>query len=154
MGAEQQPVEKVRQSLERYIRSRGLKATRQRDLIVEALARAKGHLTVEQIVTDVRRQDARVSQATVYRTMRLLVECGLASARQFGDGQTLYEIAGERNHHDHLICTRCKTIIEFENDRIEHLQDSVAKRHGFLVTHHKMELYGLCKQCREEERNG
>ncbi len=89
---------------------------------------------------------------TVYRTLRLLVECGLASARQFGDGHTRFEIAGERHHHDHLICTRCRTIVEFENDRIEQMQDMVARRHGFVVTHHKMELYGLCKTCREAEQ--
>ena len=67
--------------------------------------------------------------------------------RRFDDGQTRYESAVGRHHHDHLICKRCQTIIEFEDDRIEALQQAVAKLHGFLVTHHKLELYGLCADC-------
>ena len=90
-----------------------------------------------------------MSVATIYRTMKLLSESGLAHARNFGDGQTRYEPAFGREHHDHLICTRCGAIIEFENDRIEQLQDVVAKKHGFRVTSHKMELYGLCKGCQK-----
>ena len=97
----------------------------------------------------VRQDDPRVSVATVYRTMKLLGESGLAHARNFGDGQTRYEPAIGRDHHDHLICTRCGTIIEFENDQIERMQDAVARRHGFKVTSHKMELYGLCKACQK-----
>jgi len=85
----------------------------------------------------------------VYRTMKLLAESGLAHAQNFGDGQTRYEAAVGREHHDHLICTRCSTIIEFENDQIERMQDAVARRHGFKVSSHKMELYGLCKNCQK-----
>ncbi|HLM44920.1 MAG TPA: transcriptional repressor, partial [Myxococcaceae bacterium] len=60
---------------------------------------------------------------------------------------TRYEAAAGREHHDHLICTHCGTIVEFEDDRIEHMQDAVARKHGFTVTSHKMELYGLCRNC-------
>ncbi|HEX4619926.1 MAG TPA: transcriptional repressor [Myxococcaceae bacterium] len=129
---------------------RGLKSTRQRSLIVDTFFELGGHVTVEDLWSRVRQQDARVSVATVYRTMKLLSECGLAAARNFGDGQTRYEPAAGRHHHDHLICTRCGTIVEFENDRIEQLQDLVAKKHGFRVTSHKMELYGLCRDCQRE----
>jgi Fur family ferric uptake transcriptional regulator len=87
--------------------------------------------------------------ATVYRTMKLRAESNLAHAQNFGDGQTRYEPAVGREHHDHLICTRCGTIIEFENDRIEQMQDAVARKHGFRVTSHKMELYGLCRTCQK-----
>ena len=81
--------------------------------------------------------------------MKLRAESNLAHAQNFGDGQTRYEPAVGREHHDHLICTRCGTIIEFENDRIEQLQDAVAKKHGFRVSSHKMELYGLCRTCQK-----
>lgn len=144
-------VERVQRALERYIREKGLKSTRQRDSVVEALIQAREHVTAEQLLAQARRLDPRISPATVYRTMRLLVESGLATAHHFG-GQTLYEVRAEREHHDHLICTRCRAIIEFENDKIEHLQDLVARRHGFLVTDHKLELYGLCRDCRAEEK--
>ena len=92
--------------------------------------------------------------ASPNRTMKLLHECGLAHARNFGDGQTRYEAAVGRHHHDHLICTRCGTIVEFENDRIEALQDKVARQHGFQVTSHKMELYGFCESCQRAIAGG
>ncbi|WP_373048305.1 Fur family transcriptional regulator [Vulgatibacter sp.] len=133
--------------LNRYIAEKGLKSTRQRTLIVDTFFSTGGHLNVEQLLARVREQDRRISAATVYRTMKLLTECGLAQPRHFGDGQTRYETAGD--HHDHLICTSCGFIVEFENDEIEKLQLAVAKRHGFQVSHHKMELYGRCSKCRK-----
>lgn len=133
--------------LARFMADHGLKSTRQRTLIVETFFGSEGHLSVEELWDKVRGTDARVSVATVYRTMKLLSDSGLAHARNFGDGQTRYEAAVGRHHHDHLICTSCGTIVEFENDRIEAMQDAVARRHGFKVTSHKMELYGLCKNC-------
>jgi Fur family ferric uptake transcriptional regulator len=86
--------------------------------------------------------------ATVYRTMKLLADCGLAIPRQFGGGQTRYEPAAGRAHHDHLICTACGEIVEFANERIESLQALIARRHGFEVESHKLELYGRCARCR------
>jgi len=136
--------------LSRFMAERGLKTTRQRNLIIDTFFTLDGHLSVEDVWARVRSLDQRVSVATVYRTMKLLAESGLAHARNFGDGQTRYEAAVGKEHHDHLICTRCGTIIEFENDQIERLQDAVARRHGFRVASHKMELYGLCKSCQRE----
>ncbi|MFN0061224.1 MAG: Fur family transcriptional regulator [Myxococcaceae bacterium] len=130
---------------------RGLKNTRQRALIIDTFFDATGHLSVEDVWNKARQQDAKVSVATVYRTMKLLSESGLAAARNFGDGQTRYESTAGRHHHDHLICTQCGTIVEFENDRIEQLQEVVARKHGFRVTSHKMELYGLCSKCRQAD---
>jgi Fur family transcriptional regulator, ferric uptake regulator len=132
-----------------YLVKHGLKASRQRDTIAEVFFNAGGHMRVEELLAAVRKVDPRVSQATVYRTLKLLTDCGLAEPRRFSDGQTRYE-ASDRGgeHHDHLICTRCGKIVEFKNDRIEVLQEKVAGEHGFTVTHHKMELYGLCADCR------
>lgn len=141
--------EELGRILDRYMSERGLKSTRQRSLIIDVFFEMHGHLSVEEVWSRVRQDDARVSVATVYRTMKLLSESGLAHARNFGDGQTRYEPAVGREHHDHLICTRCGAIIEFENDQIERMQDAVARRHGFKVTSHKMELYGLCKSCQK-----
>ncbi|MDP3502835.1 MAG: transcriptional repressor [Myxococcales bacterium] len=135
--------------IERFIAERRLKSTRQRHLILETFFQLDGHFSVEQLWAKVRELDPRVSVATVYRTMKLLAESNLAHAQNFGDGQTRYEPAVGREHHDHLICTRCGTIIEFENDRIEQMQDAVARKHGFRVTSHKMELYGLCRSCQK-----
>jgi Fur family ferric uptake transcriptional regulator len=145
-GPQREELERI---LDRYMAERGLKSTRQRSLIIEIFFAMHGHLSVEEVWARVRQDDPRVSVATVYRTMKLLAESGLAHARNFGDGQTRYEPAVGREHHDHLICTRCGTIIEFENDQIERMQDAVARKHGFKVTSHKMELYGLCKSCQK-----
>lgn len=131
-----------------YLTAHGLKASRQRDHVAEAFFGAEGHLRVDELIVRVRQVDPQVSQATVYRTLKLLVDCGLAEGRNFMDGQTRYELAEpDGGHHDHLICTACGTIVEFVDEGIEALQDKVAHAHGFAVTHHKMELYGLCKDC-------
>ena len=133
-----------------WISERGLKSTRQRDLIVDTFFTSKGHLSVDELLSKVSARDGNIGAATVYRTMKILSEAGLASARHFDDGQTRYEPALDRHHHDHLICTSCHTIVEFENERIEELQDVVAQEQGFLVTRHKLELYGLCGSCRKD----
>ena len=138
--------------LNRYLAARGLKSTRQRNRIMDVFFGLHGHFSVEELWAKVRETDPRVSVATVYRTMKLLTDCGLAQARNFGDGQTRYEASVGRDHHDHLICTRRGAITEFEDDRIEHLQDAVAHKHAFRVTSHKLELYGLCKSCQRAER--
>ena len=139
----------ARERLAAWIAARGLKATRQRDLIVDTFFSQSGHLSVDELLAEVTARDATIGAATVYRTMKILTDAGLASARHFEGGQTRYEAALDRHHHDHLICTSCGNILEFENERIEVLQESVAEQHGFTVTHHKLELYGLCRACSE-----
>ena len=142
----------ARERLAVFIASRKLKTTKQRDVILEIFFDVPGHLSIEEIVEHARINGHKVGPATVYRTMKLLTEAGIASARHFESG-TRYEAAFDRHHHDHLICVRCGDIEEFENERIEELQDRVARDHGFVVTHHKLELYGYCRTCREERRN-
>lgn len=138
-----------RDVLKSYIAKHGLKTSRQRELIAEVFFQAGGHLSIDELLERVRHADARIGQATVYRTMKLLTKCGLAESRQFGDGHTRYEpVDDHEEHHDHLICTSCGKIVEFHNSQIEALQARVAEKHGYTVTHHKMELYGLCADCR------
>ncbi|HSN91089.1 MAG TPA: transcriptional repressor [Anaeromyxobacteraceae bacterium] len=138
-------------ALAAYMESQGLKRSRQREVVAETFFTMSGHVSVEELVLRARRRDPRVSLATVYRTVKLLVESGAASARQFGDGQTRYEAAAGREHHDHLICTGCGQIQEFADEQIEALQTLVARRHGFEVESHKLELYGKCVRCRRGE---
>ena len=137
----------ARARLSAWIAEKGLKATRQREVIVDTFFSQTGHLSVDELLSKVQARDPNIGAATVYRTMKILTDSGLASARHFFDGQTRYEAALDRHHHDHLICTGCHAIIEFENERIEELQDAVARQHGFAVTRHKLELYGLCRAC-------
>jgi Fur family ferric uptake transcriptional regulator len=141
-------------ALEAYLARRGLKHSRQRERIAEIFMSLRGHVSVDELLARARREDRRVSLATVYRTMKLLAESGLAAAREFGDGQTRWEVAAGREHHDHLICTGCGEIVEFTNEQIEALQAAVAKKHGFEVERHRLELYGRCARCRDPRRGG
>lgn len=141
--------------LRAYVAENGLKFTRQRELIAEVFFGAGGHLTVEDLLERVRVQDPQVSLATVYRTMKLLTECGLADAHRFGDRQVLYEPSeGEDEHHDHIICVDCGKIVEFYNAKLERLQETIAGEHGFTLSEHRMELYGSCTDPECEGKRG
>jgi Fur family ferric uptake transcriptional regulator len=137
--------------LQAHMAKHGLRSTDQRKLIVETFFKAKDHISIEELLNDVRAQDTRVGYATVYRTLKLLAECGVANERSFGDGLTRYELNDEASHHDHLICVECRTIVEFEEPRIETLQEEIAHRYGFLLQSHKHEMYGLCAKCRAKK---
>lgn len=148
------PLQDVRSRLGAYIAEQGLKQSRQRDAIAEAFFRTPGHVSAEELHERVRSVNRRVSVATVYRTLKLLGESGLASPLDFGDGQTRWESAVGRSHHDHLVCTRCGVVVEFASERIEQLQARVAQRHGFTVESHRLELYGACADCGSRRAGG
>ena len=135
-------------SLARYLEEHNLKHTRQRDDILGVFLEAQGHITSDEIYNRVRQRFPNIGYTTVYRTMRLLCDAGLASERHFDDGVRRYEIAHE--HHDHLVCTRCGKIIEFECEMIETAQQKIADRYGFRVLRHRHELYGHCSDCLAE----
>jgi Fur family ferric uptake transcriptional regulator len=135
-------------TLKQKVRRSGLKLTTQRETICETFFSQEGHRRAEEILLEARMVDPKVSLATVYRTLKLLQEYGFAEAHNFQDGQALFEpVFGSHGHHDHLICTKCGQIIEFMDAHIEKLQTKVAKAHNFVITSHKMELYGLCGVC-------
>ncbi len=135
----------LRSRFAEYVRKHGLKSTQQRDVIVELFLRSSGHISIDDLLVKVRRKNPKVGYATVYRTMKLLTDAGIAAARQFGDGQTRFEVSDGDHHHDHLICSQCGLILEFENDAIERLQEEMAESlGGFKLVRHKLELYGIC----------
>ncbi len=131
-----------------YLAKKGLKSTRQRDVIAERFFATDGHTTIEELLALAREDAPKVGYATVYRTLKLLTECGLAAERRFGEGQTTYETAGDTEHHDHLICLECGHVLEFHNEEIEREQERVARSFGFNVVRHRHELYGLCPRAR------
>ena len=129
-----------------FLHANRMNTTQQRELIVDLFLRCREHVSIDELLSRVRKRNKRVGYATVYRTLRLLVESGLAHQRQFGDGQARYEVAGE--HHDHLICVECGFVLEFHNEAIEREQERVARSFGFSVLRHRHELYGLCPRAR------
>ncbi len=108
---------------------------------------AKGHFSAEELLKFSKRKDATISKATVYRTLALLKESKLLEEQDFGDGRKVYERAQGRKHHDHFVCVKCGKIIEFENDHIEKLQNSEAKKHAFQIVYHSLKLFGFCRGC-------
>lgn len=140
-------LEYFRAMLQEHMVKRGLRSTDQRRLIVETFFTAPNHISIEELLAEVRQQDARIGYATVYRTLKLLVECGVAFERKFVDGLSRYELADESSHHDHIICVDCGKIVEFEEPKIEQLQEEIAARLGFHLTSHKHEMYGVCADC-------
>lgn len=133
-----------------FLSSRGLKNTPQRRLIVETFLETTEHVTTEDLYALVRAIDPKVGQATVYRTLRLLCEAGIARELHFGDGMASYEPA-EGDHHDHLICTSCGKNLEVLDETIEELQVKLAAEHGFTLTSHRMYLYGICSECSKKK---
>lgn len=138
---------------QQYIADRGLKNTPQRLRIVEVFLGSEGHPSTEELYATLKERDPSLGQATVYRTMKLLCDSGLAREVQFGDGVSRYERRIGTAHHDHLICENCGKTIEVVDDDIERLQEALARKHGFLPTRHHLYLYGLCPVCQKRAPN-
>ena len=130
-----------------YLDENTLKHTKQRQAILEVFLEARGHITSEDLFKKVRELYSHIGHTTVYRTLRLLCDAGLASERRFDDGATRYE--AKRQHHDHLVCLRCGKIIAFESSMIEGAQQNIAKQPSFRLLRHRHELYGYCSDCEE-----
>ncbi len=135
-------------------RHRGVRWTNQRQIIVDAFITSDDHLTVEELHRRVREIDRTVSAATVYRTVNMLVDLGVAHKGNFGTGSANFECSLNKEHHDHLVCMSCGSILEFHHDRIESLQEEIAQGHGFALHHHRMELYGVCAACQKKAAPG
>ena len=130
-----------------YLSQKGLKNTSQRMIILQEFVDESSHMSTEELYLKVRGKYPNIGYATVHRTLKLFAECGIAAERNFGDGSGRFELMHGEEHHDHLICTSCSLIIEFENPQIEKLQEKVAKEHNFTIDNHRLELYGLCSTC-------
>ena len=133
---------------ERFLRTKNLKMTRPREIVLEAFVRTEGHLSAEDIFDAARRIDPGIGQATVFRTLKLLAEAGLARDACQDEGPRRYEHSYHHTHHDHLLCTDCGKIVEFFDQGIEKAQEEVFRRFGFEPRGHSMELRGLCPECR------
>ncbi len=139
---------RFRAELEAVMARRGLRSTAQRRLILDRLFEIGGHFTADDLIADVRKADASVGSATVYRTLRMLVESGLLHEHRFVDHEgTRFELKLSDDHHDHIICLECGAIREFEEPLIEQLQERVATQLGFTLESHTHQLYGRCAEC-------
>jgi len=151
MAGRKKNFQKEKQIFSEHIQKAGLRRTAQRELILDIFLRTEEHLSSEDLYWLVQKQDSGVGHTTVYRTLKLLTEAGLAREVRFGDGKTYYEHHYNHEHHDHMICTGCGKVIEFFSPEIENLQDTVAAGYGFKLTHHSMRILGVCADCQKLE---
>lgn len=135
---------------ETFIGEKKLKHSKPREWILAVFLSIEKHLSVDELWAAVKKKYPSVGFATVYRTLKLLCESGLCSELRFEDGTTRYEHRYGHDHHDHLVCTECGHVIEVFDAAIERLQERLMKRHGFAPRYHRMNLYGICKDCRKK----
>jgi Fur family ferric uptake transcriptional regulator len=132
-------------SFHERLQEAGLKSTKQRDIIVETFFRLDKHISAEELLDEVRQEQPKIGYATVYRTLKLLVEQNFALPKNFGDGQTRYDpIHDQDPNHDHLICVDCRRIIEFNDEILAARMTEVAQDLGFSLRRKKIELYAEC----------
>jgi len=134
----------------RYLREQGLPVTQQREAVAEVVFTADAHLSVDEIEQQLRERGERIGKATVYRTLDLLVRSRLVEEHDFGEGFKRYEHRlSQQPVHEHLICMECGKVIEFKSSEVQRVEARVRVEQGFIPVRHRLEIYGLCRECRE-----
>jgi Fur family ferric uptake transcriptional regulator len=128
--------------------------TPERRWVLQGVLSREGHFDADELLAFLHRRHMPVSRATLYRTLDHLTVAGLVKKHRFGQGHALFEHIYGRQHHDHMVCDRCGTVIEFVNDDIEALQDQVCRTHGFEPTNHVMQIFGVCSRCHTDGEGG
>jgi len=127
---------------------KGLRNTRQREVILDAFLSAERHITVEELFNTIKKEHPEIGYATVHRNLSLFCECGIADEIKIGKQKTRYEQKVGHEHHDHLICLKCGQFTEVNDEKIEKLQNKLAEANDFIPMRHKLEIYGMCRKCR------
>ncbi len=139
--------------LRRRMVERGFKSTPQRDEIARWVFTTHDHFTVDDIINNFRNRGKKISTATAYRVVQMMLELNLLEEHDFGRGTKYYEHTPGHEHHDHIICNDCGQIFEFANQQMEKLKDEIARQMGFAMTKHTLSIYGNCTRCTPEEKN-
>lgn len=134
-----------------YIQRKSLRSSEKRLTILEAFLEADRHLTAEELYAVVRKKDPSIGIATIYRTLQLFTECGISGELSLGDTVTRYYPTGGKKHHDHLICLRCGKVVNILSSGIEKTQERLARKNGFLLESHRLDLFGVCGDCRKKK---
>jgi Fur family ferric uptake transcriptional regulator len=138
----------VRNIFIEYLKKKNMKLTRQREVILDSFLDSRQHVSVEDFYNVMKKKDATIGHATVFRTLKLLCEADIAKEVELGDKRVRYECNYGHEHHDHLVCVRCGTFIEAVDPAIEKLQDKLCREFSFTPHRHRMEIFGVCKKCR------
>lgn len=146
----QEMVREAEGILHRHIKRVGLKHTAQRDTILRTFLETREHLSTEELHRLVKQKDSKIGFTTVYRTLKLLAECGLASVVSFHDGIARFEHQYNRRSHHHMVCTECGSSVEFFSPEVDNLEQEIGRKHHYLTTRHTFQIYGLCEDCRKK----
>jgi Fur family transcriptional regulator, ferric uptake regulator len=135
----------------RYLRDHNLPVTQQREAVAATVFFSDAHLSVGDIERVLEGRELAIGKATVYRTLGLLATAGLVREHDFGEGFKRYEPLVAKSHHEHLICVRCGKVVEFSSERLERMKALIAEEHGFQHHHHRLEIYGVCRECQTRD---
>jgi Fur family ferric uptake transcriptional regulator len=133
-----------------YLRGHGHRVTAERLAVFEEIYSQHGHIDAERLLASLRQRGAKVSRATVYRNLDLMVDCGLVRKSRLGQGRFLFEHLHAGQEHDHLVCTCCGRLVEFVSPGIAALQAEICRAHGFVAARHHLQIHGLCNRCASE----
>lgn len=138
-----------REQFLQYLRENGHRVTSERLTLFDEIFSQHGHIDAEQLLESLREREVKISRATVYRNLDLLVECGLVRRHRLGRRRYLYEHVHPGQHHDHLVCTECGRVVEFVSPGISALQAEICRAHGFEPSRHQLQIFGVCTRCSE-----
>jgi Fur family ferric uptake transcriptional regulator len=130
-----------------FLRSRGHRVTQERLALFEEIFAQHKHIDAEELLAAMKTRGLKISRATVYRNLDLLVECGMVRKQRLGQDRFFYEHVHGGQHHDHLVCTGCGRVVEFVSPGIAALQAEICRAHGFVPTRHTLQISGLCNDC-------
>lgn len=143
----EQQFEQARDLLRQHLRSLGLKHSAQRETVLRVFFRTHEHLSTEELHHLVQAEDQTIGYSTIYRSLKLFVECGLASEISFHDGISRYEHQLNRRSHHHMVCTACGESVEFFAPEIEAVQEAIGRQYHYLAQRHNFQIYGICQKC-------
>lgn len=155
--AQEETIHLVKEIFRTYLKEKNQRQTPERFMVLEEIYSSDGHLDADEIFFNMKNSGTRVSRATVYNTLDLLIECGLVQRQQFGKNQYYYERSYAYQQHDHIICKECGVVIEFCDPRILEIQKLMEKIHNFTVEGHSLHLFGKCNDteaCKQRQKSG
>ena len=137
----------VTEAFRSFLQDKNQHFTKQRALIFQEFLQAGTHLSVEELYGIVKKKEPSIGQVTVFRTLKLLEEAGIANPVNFGDRTVRYEISFKTKHHDHLVCVNCGKVIEVLDTKLEKRKEKICQKYNFSSSHHRLEIFGTCKGC-------